>query len=244
MISWHTIRTLGGATLLRALETYRLLFTRFWWALALLVGVHYIPLLYVSHVNPERLYDYVLFTGLPATLLLCTIVLLSRSSMVRKDARFVFMSNQTLQIVVWALMGALLVMALTWFAQKFLLVYSVVFFRIISTVLMGYWFLWAYYLLDTQVIWYRYPYILIQSLSRALRLLSHNVPEFAVLMLLSIIEMYVFFYGIRLLENIAYAVAWRLMALKFFIAVLVLFPWYAAAVAVLYENMRYRSEVA
>jgi hypothetical protein len=252
-----TLKMLGGATVLRALETYKLLFLRFWWLMGILALWTYYPLLYLyKHHRSYGRTSYLPGASdvyVPAVLSVATlillIILLSRSSMVRKDWRYVLRSPQTVHGIVWEGLSVFLGASLLFFLRDFWLMFDQPARLILLTIALSPSVLWAYCLLDMKLVWWRYPVILVQSFGQMLRLLYHNILGLLALDLITGVTTYVFFSVITFLEHVprtfdypVYLVLYWPTKLSFFMGVLLIFPWFLGFIAVLYEHMRYRVE--
>lgn len=221
MISFSTIKTLGGAVALRALETYRLLFTRF------------LPLVLIFIISGLTIYNQQQ-TGifLITTLILTSIIiLLSRSSMVRRDWRYLFLSDQTISITLW---NGLWLMAIASPLPRYLklLPASVALFftlPFVFGVAPAMTLLWAYCLLDTKISWQNLVFFIPQSFYTLILLIWSNLALFL-------------FFTIAILVGLILSIILAI-AVHLLLPVLLLAPLYTALAAVTYEEMRYRAGV-
>jgi hypothetical protein len=222
------VKLLAGAVVLRTLETYRLLLTRFWWLLALFFGSNFIV-------------DYALRITLQSVMMLTfisIIILLSRSSMVRKDWKYIFFSNQTISILLWNFICLLIVKAV---GLKMLFhcasLYAPGLVYIMRVTLPAIATLWAYYLLDNQMSWGNILYIIPKSMYECIFLLW----RYPLVLLLLFVVVFLFFYILLSIHCLLVGISMQHFLTSFII--LLLFSWCAASLAVLYEEMRYRAGV-
>lgn len=210
-----TIKTLGGAVILRTLETYRLLITRFWWLLGFLIAIN---ALFTSNIA---------YYG-SSLILVSVILLLSRSSVVQKGWRYVFFSNQTVGMLAWdvSLLAILGLLSLFPPGRGGMVTPfdipstgGIILFISLITITPALILFWAYVLLDTKITLSNALYIVPQSI-----LLGDNLSLSLVALPATCI------FAISFYKTMT-------VGLSFLLATFLFFPLYAAFIAVLYEEM-------
>lgn len=233
MDSLSRVKLLAGAVVLRAFETYRLLLTRFWWLLILFL-VNFV-VLYFGIIPAYRMFMVLYF--LIWFIMYSTIILLSRSSMVCKDWRYVFMSNKTMGIIIawgclWVCWSAMLGILVAIISRRGLIPLNVASFQylvgagvVIAPFLYVVIPIWIFCLLDNSLLWGNIMYALGNSIYQTMLLCYHSPITILFLYIVALVQLFSNVFGLP----------------SFFAPVLALF--YIPLIAVLYEEMRYRTGV-
>lgn len=234
-----TATTLGGAVVLRIMETCRLLCTTFW-ALSLIIFV------------PGVLYADIRIRTICLLAFATLTFLLSRSSMVRKDYSYITSLEKLSACLVYFASKALCVFVIMLFAvfatyvvqslsshQNLVSLLCALLFALLACVPIIYGTLgfavWIYVLLDSNITFSALPQVLIRSLRQTHQLIYHNITLLLTFTTVVAVVGGIFSFVFLFLSLIFGNNLFLRIALQFIIL--------APAYAVFYEEARYRTQI-